>query len=145
MATSAFNKFNSFVEALAEGEHDLGSDELHLLLCAAANAPTATDERRSDLTEIAYTNLTTTVLVQTGSAQSSGTYKLSLADRVISAVGGDAAAFRYLVLNNKTRSDASPEGRSLIGYYDYGEDLLLEAGEHLTADFDAVNGVLTLA
>ena len=40
MAT--FNKFNSFVEALAEKVHNLGSDTLTVALTAAANAPVAT-------------------------------------------------------------------------------------------------------
>ena len=37
MAT--FNKFNSFVEALSEKVHNLGSDVITVALCAAANAP----------------------------------------------------------------------------------------------------------
>lgn len=41
MAT--FNKFNSFVEAVAEKKHNLGSDTLTVALTAAAAAPVATN------------------------------------------------------------------------------------------------------
>lgn len=70
---ASFNKFQSFVEALAEGSHNLGSDQLVIALCAAANAPTATDAQLSDLTEISYTNLSTRNVTTSTSAQTSGT------------------------------------------------------------------------
>lgn len=140
MASSAFNKLNAFVEAVAEKKHDLGSDTLTLALCSAANAPVATDAVLADLTTIAYTNLSTRVLAQSGSVQASGTYKLTIADLVLSASGGDVAAFRYVLIYNDTATSDE-----LIGYYDYGVDLVLEDGESLTVDFDGANGVLTLA
>ena len=52
---AAFNKFNSFVEALAEKAHNLGSDQLTVALSTVA--PVATDSTLSDITEVAYTNL----------------------------------------------------------------------------------------
>ncbi len=140
MASSSFNKFQSFVEAVAEKKHDLGSDSLVVALCAAANAPTATDAVLADLTQIAYTNLSSRALTQSASAQTSGTYKLTITDLVLTASGGSVAAFRYAVIYNDTASNDE-----LIGYYDYGEDLTLEDGESLTLDFDSSNGVLTLA
>ena len=60
MAT--FNKFNSFVEAIAEKVHNLGADSLKIALCAAANAPVATNTQLSNLTEISYTNLSSRAL-----------------------------------------------------------------------------------
>lgn len=137
MAT--FNKFNSFVEALAEKVHDLGSDQIMVALCAAANAPVAGNSTLSDLTEIAYTNLSSRAVTTVSSAQSGGTYKLTLQDHTLTAGGGAVATFRYIVLYNDTAANDE-----LIGWYDYGSDLTLADGESLTIDFDGSNGVLTL-
>lgn len=139
MAT--FNKFNAFVEHLAEKVHNLGADTLTVALCAAANAPVATNSVLLDLTQIPYTNLSSRILTVNSSAQTSGTYRLILNDLVLTATG-TVATFRYVVIYNDTpTSPADP----LIGWYDYGADLSLSAGETLTLDFDGTNGVLSLA
>ncbi|MDB4997482.1 MAG: hypothetical protein JWM74_4914 [Myxococcaceae bacterium] len=139
MAT--FNKFNAFVEDLAEKVHNLGADALTIALTAAANAPVATNSILANLTQIAYTNLSARVPTISSSLQTAGTYKLILADLVLTA-SGVAAAFRYIALYNDTpTSPADP----LIGWYDYGADLSLGAGETFTIDFDGTGGVLTLA
>jgi len=137
---AAFNKINSFVEALAEKVHNLGSDTLTIALCAAANAPVATNTQLSDLTQIAYTNLSSRVLTVSASAQTSGTYKLTINDLVLTASGGSVATFRYVVIYNDT--EANDE---LIGWYDYGSDVTLNDGDTFTIDFDGTNGVLTIA
>lgn len=137
MAT--FNKFNSFVEALAEKVHNLGSDTLTVALCATANAPVATNSVLADLTQISYTNLSARVITTSTSAQTSGTYKLVLADLTLTA-SGSVAAFQYVVIYNDTATNDE-----LIGWYDYGSALTLASGESLTIDFDATNGVLQLA
>jgi hypothetical protein len=140
MAT--FNKFNAFVEHLAEGVHNLQTGALTVALCAAANAPVATNSVLADLTQISYTNLSSRILTMATSSQTSGTYKLVLNDLTLTASGGSVAAFRYVVIYNDTpTSPADP----LIGWYDYGSDLVLANGETLTLDFDLTNGVLTLA
>ena len=138
MAT--FNKFQAFVEAVAEKKHDLGSDQLVVALCAAANAPTATDATLSDLTQVAYTNLSSRNVTTSSSSQTSGTYKLVCADLTITASGGSSSAFRYVVLYNGTATNDD-----LIGYWDYGSDVTLADGESLLIDFDGTNGVLTIA
>jgi hypothetical protein len=137
---ASFNKFNSFVEALAEKVHNLGSDTLTIALCAAANAPVATNTVLADLTQISYTNLSSRTLTVSSSAQTSGTYKLVIADKTLTASGGAVAAFRYVVIYNDTAANDE-----LIGWYDYGTALTLADGESLTLDFDNTNGVLTLA
>lgn len=137
---AAFNKFNAFVEALAEKVHNLGSDQIVVALCAAANAPVAGNAVLSDLTQIAYTNCSTRNISTTSSSQTGGTYKLVLDDLTLTAGGGAVGPFRYIVLYNDTAASDN-----LIGFYDYGSDLTLADGESLTVDFDGANGVLTLA
>lgn len=141
MAT--FNKFQAFVEHVAEGVHNLGSNTLKVML--TNTAPVATNSVKADLTEISagngYTAGGNTPTISS-SAQTSGTYKLVLADTVFTASGGSIGPFRYAVLYNDTpTSPADP----LIGWYDYGSAVTLAATETFTVDFDATNGVLTLA
>ncbi len=138
---AAFNKFNSFVEAVAEKVHNLGSDTLKVLL--TNTAPVATNTVKANLTEISAGNGYTaggTAAAISSSAQTSGTYKLVLADVVFTAAGGSIGPFRYAVLYNDTATNDE-----LIGWYDYGSAITLADTETLTVDFDATNGVLTLA
>lgn len=140
MAT--FNKFESFVEAVAEKKHNLGADTLKVLLTAAANAPIASNAVKADLTEIAAGNGYTaggTAASISSSAQASGLYKLVLADVVFTASGGTMATFRYAVLYNDTAANDE-----LIGWYDYASNVSLAVGETFTVDFDPSTGVLTL-
>lgn len=134
MAT--FNKFNSFVEALAEKVHNLGSDQLVVAL--TNTAPNATDTQLSAITQISYTNLSSRNITTTSSAQSSGTYKLVLADLVLTASGA-VGPFRYAVIFNDTATNDE-----LIGYYDYGSSISMANAETFTVDFDGTNGLLQL-
>ena len=136
---AAFNKFNSFVEAIAEKVHNLGSDQIVVALTAAANAPVASNTQLSNLTQISYTNLSTRNVTTTSSSQTSGTYKLVLTDLVLTASGA-VATFRYVVLYNDTATNDE-----LIGWYDYGSDVTLANGDTFTIDFDGSAGVLTIA
>lgn len=141
MAT--FNKFQAFVEHLAEKVHNLGSDTLKVML--TNTAPVNTNSVLADLTEISAGNGYTaggTAASISSSAQSSGTYKLVLADVVFTASGGSIGPFRYAVLYNDTPSSPADP---LIGWWDYGSELTLASGESLTVDFDGSAGVLTIA
>jgi hypothetical protein len=142
MAT--FNKFQAFVEALAEKKHNLGSDTFKVqLLNTAPDA--AADAVEADLpadlsTGNGYTAGGVSAGTATSSAQTNGTYKLTITDLVITASGGSIGPFRYVVLLNDTATD-----EDLIGYYDYGSSITLNNGETFTVDFDGTNGVLTIA
>jgi hypothetical protein len=143
---AAFNKFNSFVEALAEKVHNLGSDTLKVML--TNTAPVATNAVKADITEIAsgngYVSGGNTATV-TSSAQTSGTYKLVLGDPATwTASGGPIPSagdgFRYAVLFNDSATN-----KELIGWWDYGSSVTLADGESFAVDFDPTTGVLTIA
>jgi hypothetical protein len=134
MAT--FNKFQPFVEAVAEKKHNLGSDQLVVALTNVA--PVNTNAILTDITQISYTNLSTRNVTTSASAQTSGTYKLTLTDLVLTASGA-VATFRYVVLYNDTATNDD-----LIGWWDYGSAVTLANGETFTVDFDGSAGVLTI-
>ncbi len=134
---ASYVKFDSFVEALAEKVHNLGSDTLKIAL--TNSAPSASNTILANITEISYTNLSTRTVTVTASSQTSGTYKLVASDLVLTASGA-VATFRYIVLYNDTATNDE-----LIAYYDYGAALTLANGETFTIDFDATNGVLQIA
>ena len=137
MAT--FVKFEPFVEHLAEGVHNLQTGAITVAL--SATAPTTSWATLSQVTQISYTNLSSRLCTVASSAQTAGTYKLTINDLVLTASGA-VATFRYVILYNDTpTSPADP----LIGYYDYGQDVTLANGETFTLNFDDTNGVLTLA
>mgnify|MGYP001407047851 FL=1 len=132
-----FNKFYSFVEALAEKKHDLGADTIKVALCNAANAPTASKAVLADLTTVSTANLSPLTPVRISSSQTNGTYSLVLQDLTMTA-SGTVGPFRYIVLYNDTATNDD-----LICWYDYGSEITLNAGETFTLDFGAT--VLTLA
>lgn len=134
MAT--FTKFQSFVEALAEKVHNLGSDTLTVAL--TNTLPVNTNTVLANITEISYTNLSSRVLSGVTSAQSSGTYTLDANDLVLTA-SGTVAEFQWVVLYNDTATNDE-----LIGFYDYGSKVNLLNGETFTITWDAA-GILTLA
>jgi hypothetical protein len=138
---ASFVKVNSFVEALAEKVHNLGSDQLKIAL--TNTDPTASVTNYAGLTApLATTNLSGATpfnVTTSSSAQTSGTYKLVCADLTLTATGS-VGPFRYVVLYNDTA--ASDE---VIAYYDYGSSITLATSETFLIDFDGSNGVLTIA
>lgn len=136
MAT--LQKFQPFVEKLAEKVFNLGSDQLKVAL--TNSAPLATNSVLTDITEITYTNCSSRNITTTSSSQTSGTYKLVLADLTLTASGGTVGPFRYIVLYDDTAASDD-----LIGYLDYGSSITLNDTESITLDFDPSAGALTIA
>ena len=135
MAT--FTKINKFVEAVAEKVHNLGSDQLVIALTNTAH--TSTWGQLSDLTEVAYTNVSSRDITTTSSAQTGGTYKLTLTDLTLTASGA-VGPFQYVYIYNDTATNDE-----LVGYYDYGSAVTLASGDTFVINFDAGAGVLTVA
>jgi hypothetical protein len=134
---ATFNQFNSFSAALATKKHNIaaGADVLTIALCATANAPVASNAVLGDLTPIAYTNLSSRVVTVNASTGTTGAqYRIVLDDLTLSASGGAAAAFQYVVLYNDTAANDE-----LIGWIDYGSAITLASGDGLVIDFSAIS------
>lgn len=135
MAT--LTKFYSFVEAVHEKVHNLGSDTLKVLL--TNTAPSLSNTVKADIsgelsTANGYTAGGATITV-TSSAQSSGLYTLIASDVTWTASGGSIGPFRYAVIYNDTATNDE-----LIGYIDYGYSVTVSSGQTFTIDFDQTSG-----
>jgi len=145
MAT--FNKVNDFVKN-AVHNMDLESDQIVIALSNTAPGSESSNPAAdgngviANVTQIAYTNLSSRNVTTTSSTQTGGTYKLVLADITLTSTGGTTGPFRYVYIYDDTvTTPADP----LIGYYDYGSSLTLNDGDSLTVDFSAANGVIQIA
>lgn len=122
---ASFNKFNSFVEAIAQKKHNLNADTLKILL--TNTAPTSANAVKADLTEISTGNGYTaggSQVASNAATQSSGTLKLTGNAVTFTASGGTIGAFRYAVIYNDTATNDE-----LIGWWDYGSSITLNDGE----------------
>lgn len=133
MAT--FTKVNSFNAAVYNKVHNLASDQLKVAL--TNSAPATSNTVLANITEITYTNLSSRNITTTSSTQTSGTYKLILADLTLTA-SGSVGPFRYVVIYNDTATNDE-----LIGYADYGSEVTLSSGDSFQVDFDNTNGLFS--
>lgn len=137
---AAFQKFNVFVQDLANGVHNLGSNTLKIMLSDVA--PVATNTVKANITEIAAGNGYTAgggAAAFVSGGDTAGLYKLILSPVQFTAAGGSIAQFRYAILY-----DSTPANGNLIGWWDYGAEVNLTNGNTFTVQLDQVNGVLTL-
>ena len=144
---ASFVKIPDFVKN-AVHNMDLESDTIAIALSNTAPGSETTNPATDgngilgNVTEISYTNCSPRTVSTTSSSQTSGTYKLVLADLQLTASGGAVGPFQYVyVYNDTVTTPADP----LIGYYDYGSALTLNDGDSFTVDFSQDNGILTLA
>ncbi len=139
---AAFNKFNCFVEDMAEEVHNLGSDTLKIAL--TNTAPVATQTVFEPVTlhppPAAANGYTTggSAVTITASSQTAGLYKLVGNDVVFTATAGGIGPLRYAILYND-----SSAADSLIGWWDYASSITLLDTETLTVDLDQTNRILT--
>ena len=140
MSGSIFNKFNRFVADLANGVHNLGSNQLRVML--TNTAPVATNGLRADITEIAaaggYAAGGFAVTV-TSSAQTGGVHRLIADDILVTPSGAGFGPFRYAVLYNDTAANDP-----LIGWWDRGSSVTVAPPDTFTLDLSATNGVLQI-
>ena len=138
MAT--YNKFNKFVQDLANGVHNFGSHTFKIMMTNAA--PVATATVKANLTEIAAGSGYTaggTAMPMT-QAMAAGTLTVSGTNVVFTAAGGSVGPMRYAVLYNDTAV-----GKPLVAWWDYGSSITLNTSETLTVQPDAVNGVFQVS
>jgi len=125
-----YTKFQQFVEDLAHGVHNFDSDTIKVALSSAGNAPSASDDAvLTDITTIAAPAVNSVTLTKSSSGQTSGTYKLVLADLTMTA-SGTVGPFRYVILYNDTAANDP-----LICYFDYGSEVTLASGDTFKLDF----------
>lgn len=140
---ASYNKFQQFVENLCKGVHNFTSDStctVTVALCATANAPVATNAVLADLTQIAYTNLSSRVITGITAEHTTGTVTFTANDLVLTASGGAVATFRYVVFyDDDPTSPADP----LICWFDYGAAGVTLADTE-TFTIDVTTGFATL-
>lgn len=136
------NKFNQFVQDLANKAHSLAADVFKVAL--SNSAPVATNTVFANISEISAGNGYTaggTAATITSSLQTSGVLKWLLLAVTFTASGGTIGPFRYAALYNSTQT--SPN-KPLILWWDYGSAVTMNSGDTFTVGFDQTNGVLTI-
>lgn len=132
---SAFNKFNSFITAVAAGTHAgfLNADTDVVKVYLSNAAPSASlDSVKADLAEITNQNgYTAPVDVQNAATQTTNVITVVGTDVTITATGA-VGPFQYAVLYNDTAVNDP-----LIGWYDYGSPVTMANGETFLIDFGA--------
>lgn len=141
---ASFNKFQQFVQDLAEKVHNLSTDQVEVYLSNATPSVSA-DAVKADLAEISTGNgYTGPQDTQNTGAEASGTYTLT-GTKVVITASGSVGPFQYVVLQNTTpTSPLDP----LIGWWDYGSALTLQSGETFSIKFnnsDTTGTILTIA
>lgn len=140
---ASFAKYNTFADELSKGGHNLQTATFKVAL--TNTAPTAATDTVWNTTVApapaaanGYTAGGNTLTTSSAST-TTGTFKLVLADSVFTATAGGIGPVRYAIVYNSSASN------KVVGYYDYGSSITLADTETLTVDFDATNGVLTIA
>ena len=123
-----YTKFQQFVEDLAHGVHDLETDAITVALSNTAPSASA-DAVLGDITTVSTANLDDITLTVSSSSQTSGTYKLVLADKTMTASGA-VGPFQYVILYNDTAANDP-----LICYFDYGSEVTLAEDDTFKLDF----------
>jgi hypothetical protein len=120
---------------------ELNTDVLNIGL--SNSSPVATNTIWSNITEIGAGNGYSaggTTIGSTAYSQTSGLASLTGNNVVFTASGGTIGPLRYAVIYDTTPT--SPL-KPLIGWWDYGSSITLNAGETLTVSF-TTNLILTL-
>jgi len=139
---AAFVKYNSFIDELAKGGHNLTTAVYKVALTNTAPTPASdtvwnTTVAPAPAAANGYTAGGNTPTV-TSAATAAGVFKLVLVDTVFTATAGGIGPFRYVILYNSSATNKS------IGYYDYASSITLADTETFTVDFDASLGVFTI-
>jgi len=139
---ASFLKFDDFVEQLGLASHNLNTDQLNVAL--ALTAPVDANTSFADITEIAAGNGYTAGGDDTTNIwdeSPAGTGRLRCTNVVFTATGGAIAQFRYVVFYNTSGASAGLD--LLIGRWDHGSPVDLNAGDTFTVNFGATTITIT--
>ncbi|WP_315704545.1 MULTISPECIES: hypothetical protein [unclassified Bradyrhizobium] len=141
---AAFNKFNCFVQDVANGLHNMKTGTAHVFkVYLTSTAPVVTNTIYNTPADLTAGNGYTAGGASIGSitgGQTSGVFKFTAGTQPSwTAAGGSIGPFQYAVLYNATSAT-----QPLIGWWDYGTPLTLTNGNTFTVNTDLVNGVLTI-
>lgn len=129
----AATKFQSFVQALGRGLHELDNNVLKVALSnTGPNA--ATHDELADITQISAGNGYTTggnTVANNAYSQSGGVGTLT-GDDVVFTFSGAVGPFQYIVFYDDTST-----GDKLICFWDYGSALSFPSGGTFTVNFGA--------
>jgi len=141
MAT--YVKIPDWMEYVHEGAVNLASDTFQVALSNTAPASETPNPLTSgngilvNVTQIAYTNLSTQVMTLASSAEAGGVYTLDLNDLVLTASGA-VATFRYVYIFDQTAV-----GDPLIAHFDHGSAVTMANGDTYTITLNA-SGLYTV-
>ena len=146
---AAFNYFNITPQDSWKGAWALTTANTGLKLMLTNTIPTSSMTTSTDITEIStgsggYTAGGSAITI-TSSIQTSGAYRLLANALVFTASGGTIGPFQYCVIHgttNVTSSTISGSTGALLGWYDYGSAVTLNATETFTVTWDATSGIL---
>ena len=142
MPVAAFTKYNSFIDEISKGGHNLTTCVYKLALTnSAPNAATHTTWNATDAPPPAAANGYPTggnTPVVSSATTSGGIFKLVLADNVFTATAGGIGPFRYVIVYN------SSAGNKVVAKIDNGASVTLADTDTFTVDLDAINGTLTV-
>jgi|SRR6516164_1459033 hypothetical protein len=133
----AYNKFNQFVQDIAQKQHNLSSDALTYAL--TNTVPSAANTVIANITQIAYTNLSPRVPTITSCLQTGGLLKLIIANLTLTQSTTTSAFFQYVVFYN-----ATPGAGPLISWWDYGSSIQLQPNDTFAIQPDQTNGILQI-
>jgi hypothetical protein len=137
---AAYVKYQKGIEAMMEGGNTATDTWTLRLTNTAPTVATDTTIASELATGGGYTNGGVACTV-TSSAQTAGVFKLVLAAPASPTwtASGAGFTFRYVVLQNDTRSQA-------IGYWDYGSSVVMNGtnGDTFTPTLDASGGTFTI-
>ncbi|WFU53866.1 hypothetical protein QA639_29995 [Bradyrhizobium pachyrhizi] len=142
---AAFNKFNCFVQDVANALHDMKTGTAQVYKVYLTNAlPTATNTFYNVPADLpagnGYLSGGASIGAVAGS-QTSGTFRFfGSTNPAWTAAGGSIGPFQYAVLYNSTSAT-----KPLIGWWDYGTGLVLTNGNTFTVALDQINGILTIS
>ena len=151
---AAFNYFNITAQDLPRGAWTLSTACVGLKVMLTNTLPTSSMNTSTDITEISTGSggypAGGQALLITSSVQTSGSWRLLVGSTVANAIvftstSGTIGPFQYCVVHGTTTVTSSTISGStgpLMGWYDYGSAITLNATETLTITWDGTSGLL---